>query len=202
MKKDYKKELKHLYAPSPKKVVLVDVPPFNYLMIDGEGDPNTSMTYQQAIDALFAVSYALKFMIKEREPARDYRAMPLESLWWTRDRSGFSPEDRHAWQWSAMIMQPEELALVLFEKARERVARKKDLPALSDMYFEVLQEGQAAQIMHIGPYAAEGPTVERIHQFIEEQGLRPMGKQHEIYLSDPRRRDPDRLNTVIRQPCR
>ena len=100
-----------------------------------------------------------------------------------------------------MIMQPEELARVLFEKARDEAARKKDLPALSEMRFEPFFEGRAAQIMHIGPYAEEAPTIQRVHQFIQEHGLKPSGKHHEIYLSDPRRTDPSRLKTVIRQPC-
>lgn len=200
-KREYKKELRQLYAPSAREVVLVDVPPLNYLMIDGEGDPNRAVAYQQAVEALFAVSFTIKFMVKKREPARDYGVMPLEGLWWAGGKEPFSLDDRDAWEWTAMIMQPEELARVLFEKARDEVVRKKDLPALSEMRFEPLHEGLAAQTMHLGPYAEEGPTVERIHAFMQERSLRPSGKHHEIYLSDPRKTAPEKLRTVIRQPC-
>lgn len=197
---DLKKQLKHLYNPSQKEVSVVDVPPMNFLMIDGQGDPNTSEAYQQAIEALFSVSYTLKFMIKKGEAAIDYAVMPLEGLWWAEDMTQFSAENKDAWLWTAMIMQPEYVTEKLFEDAKEQAAKKKDLPALSLIRFEPFHEGKAAQIMHIGPYAEEGPTIEKIHHFIKQQGGELRGKHHEIYLGDPRRTAPERLKTVIRQP--
>lgn len=199
MKKiDLKKELKHLYNPS-KEIALVDVPEMNFLMIDGTGDPNTSQDYKDAIESLYAVSYTLKFMVKE-EKAVDYVVMPLEGLWWTEPMSQFTMENKDMWQWTAMIMQPEYVTEELFNRAVEQVQIKKNLPSLSKIKFKSLYEGLSTQLMYIGPYSAEGPTIEKLHNFIEENGYELRGKHHEIYLSDPRRSAPEKLKTVIRQP--
>jgi len=196
---DFKKELKHLYNPSAKAAVVVDVPPLNFLMIDGQGDPNTAVAYKEAVEALFSLSYALKFMVK-KELGVDYAVMPLEGLWWVEDMSRFSLNDKSAWQWTAMIMQPEYIVADLVEVARTQLARKKKLPALPRLRLETLHEGQAAQILHLGPYAAEAPTIEKLHQFITAQSGQRLGKHHEIYLNDPNRTAPEKLKTVIRQP--
>ena len=201
MKKiDHKKELKHLYGPSAKKVSVVDVPPMSFLMIDGQGDPNTSQAYQEAVSALYSVSYTLKFMIKKGEMAIDYKVMPLEGLWWTEDMSQFTMDDKGAWKWTAMIMQPDFVTAEMVEAAKDRAQKKKGLAAISLIRFEALHEGRAAQIMHVGPYAEEPPTIEKLHEFIAAQGGTPSGKHHEIYLSDPNRTAPEKLKTVIRQP--
>ncbi len=199
---DFKKELKHLYKPSAKEVVLVDVPPMNFLMIDGRGDPNTAQEYKDAIEALYAVSYALKFMIKRGEAGIDYTVMPLEGLWWTDDMSQFSADNKDIWKWTAMIMQPEYVTGHLVDAALQEVERKKNPPALSKIRFETLHEGLAVQIMHIGPWSAEEPSIERLHAFAKENGYELRGKHHEIYLSDLRRTAPERLKTVVRQPVR
>jgi hypothetical protein len=196
---DFKQELKHLYNPSTKTATVVDVPPLNFLMVDGQGDPNTATAYKEAVEALFSLSYALKFMIK-KELGVDYAVMLLEGLWWVEDMSRFSVDDKSAWQWTAMMMQPEYIVAGLVEAARAQVARKKNLPALPRLRLETFHEGRAAQMMHLGPYAAEAPTIERLHQFIAAQGGQRMGKHHEIYLSDPNRTAPEKLKTVIRQP--
>jgi|Deesub1362A_J573_1020465.scaffolds.fasta_scaffold20248_2 hypothetical protein len=197
---DLKKELKELYSPSAKEVTVVDVPPMNFLLIEGRGDPNTSPGFKAAIEALYSVSYALKFMVKEEAPERDYVVMPLEGLWWFEGKEGFDLEDKGSWCWTAMIMQPEFITAEMVARALEEVAGKKDLPALSALRFERFHEGLAAQILHIGPYSAEGQTIERLHRFIAEHGYGMRGKHHEIYLSDPRRVAPEKLKTVIRQP--
>lgn len=199
---DYKKELKHLYKPSTKKIEIVDVPQMNFLMADGAGDPNASQEFQEIVEALFSVSYALKFMIKKSELAVDYGVLPLEGLWWTEDMSQFSIEDKSNWEWTIMIMQPEYVTAELVDKAIGQVMEKKGLPGLSKLRFEAFTEGKAAQIMHIGPFSAEGPTIEKLHDFIEEQGFERSGKHHEIYISDFRRTAPERLKTIIRQPMR
>ncbi len=98
MKIDYKKEFRHLYQPSAKEVVVVTVPSLNYLMVDGAGDPNNSVAYCTAIEALFAVSYTLKFMIKKGPSAIDYAVMPLEGLWWADDMSRFSTGEKSKWK--------------------------------------------------------------------------------------------------------
>lgn len=198
---DLKKDLKHLYGPSAKEVSVVDVPPMNFLMIDGKGDPNTSKEYAEALEALYAVSYAIKFMIKRTESSVDYAVMPLEGLWWTDDMREFSVEDKGAWKWTAMIMQPEEYVTERhFEEAKSEIYKKKGLPAIPRMRFEVFWEGLCAQMMHLGSFSEEAPTIEKIHLSIEERGGIPSGKHHEIYLSDFRRTKPERLKTVIRQP--
>jgi hypothetical protein len=201
MKKiDYKKELKHLYRPSAREVGIVSVPAMNFLMIDGQGDPNTSREYSDAIEALYALSYALKFMIKKGVLAVDYGVMPLEGLWWIDDMSQFDIADKSNWQWTAMIMQPEYVTHDLFTAACEQVKKKKNPTALSRVRFASFCEGKAVQIMHIGPFSEEGPTVDRVHQFIQENGYRQAGKHHEIYLSDIRKAAPEKWKTVIRQP--
>lgn len=197
---DYKQALKDLYKPSAKAVAVVDIPPLSFLMIDGQGDPNTAQRYRDAVEALYALAYALKFSIKQRVDGIDYTVMPLEGLWWTDDMAQFSVDDKAAWQWTMMIMQPAPVTAALVADARQTVAQKKQFVALDDVRFETYHEGRAAQIMHIGPYADEGPTIARLHRFIDERGGQLCGKHHEIYLGDPRKSAPAKLQTVIRQP--
>ena len=200
MKKiDFKKELKGLYRPSAKKVVQVDVPIMNYLMVDGEGDPNTSKAFSDAVQALFAVSYTVKFMVKKGPLEIDYGVMPLEGLWWADDMSEFLIEDKSNWKWTLMIMQPDLVTKEMIDMAISNVRKKKNPVALKNLRFEALAEGKCAQILHLGPFSEEGPTVEKVHQFIESIGKR-VGKHHEIYLSDIRKADPAKWKTVIRQP--
>jgi hypothetical protein len=197
-KLDLKKSLKPLYQPSAKEVMQVDVPPMKFLMIDGQGDPNTSPEYTQAIEALFSVSYMLKFMVKKGALAIDYGVMPLEGLWWADDMSVFAANDKAFWQWTMLIMQPDFVTDELIMEAIQ-VARKKDFPALELLRLERFTEGRCAQILHIGPFSEEGPTIARVHQFIDERSAR-RGKHHEIYLSDIRRAAPEKWRTVIRHP--
>lgn len=201
-KVDLRKELGHLYKPSAKQVVEVEVPEMRFLLADGEGDPNTSEAFKEAVEALYALSYNLKFVVK-REEGVDYSVMPLEGLWWTDGRQGSFEEiqeDKDAWRWTLMMMQPEWVSEKFYERAFVSVERKKNLPGLRGVRFEAFCEGRAAQIMHIGPFSEEGPTIERVGRFIEERGGQMRGRHHEIYLSDFRRTAPDRLKTVIRHP--
>jgi hypothetical protein len=199
-KADFKKQLKHLYQPSAKEVSVVDVPDMNFLMVDGQGDPGTSPEYQEALEALYTMAYQLKFTIKGRDPELDYVIPPPEGLWWAKDMGAFSMDDRDAWQWTAMIMQPDQVTEALFAEAVDQVKRKKDLPRLGKLRFERYHEGRAVQILYLGPYSAEGPTIEKLHAFARENGYQLRGKHHEIYLSDPRRTAPEKIKTVIRQP--
>jgi len=200
MKKiDLKKELKNLYQPSAKEVVQVDVPIMNYVMVDGEGDPNTSQAFSDAVEALFAVSYAVKFMVKRGPLGIDYGVMPLEGLWWVDEMSTFSTEDKSNWKWTVMIMQPDFVTKEMIENAMSNVVKKKNLVAISRVRFEAFSDGKSAQILHIGPFSEEGPTIEKVHRFIDARGKR-IGKHHEIYLSDTRKADPAKWKTVIRQP--
>jgi hypothetical protein len=197
---DYKKEFKHLYKPSAKKVDIVEVPKWNYLMVDGEGNPNTSQSFQDAIEVLYPLSYALKFIVKRGEIGIDYGVLPLEGLWWADDMTSFSVDDKDNWKWTLMIMQPDLVTKELVKEATEQIKTKKDPVSLPLVRFESFEEGKAAQIMHIGPFSEEGPTIEKVHSFIEENGSQRKGKHHEIYLSDIRRAAPEKWKTIIRQP--
>ena len=192
--------LKQLYRPSPKVVAVVDVPELPFLMVDGTGNPNTAPAYAEAIEALYSISYTLKFMLKRGPAALDYAVMPLEGLWWADDMAAFTSLDKDAWRWTMMIAQPEAITEELFRQAVAQAGRKKAAPGLPRLRLERFCEGRAMQILHIGPYATEGPTIERLHRFIAEQGCKRRGKHHEIYLSDPRRAAPEKLKTIIRQP--
>ena len=197
-KVDLKKELKHLYQPSAKEVASVDVPALQFLMIDGEGDPNTAPAYARAVEALFSVSYTAKFMVKKAQ-AIDYAVMPLEGLWWADDLSAFVANDRAKWRWTMLIMQPDFVPRAVIEAAMAEVEKKKKLPAVKELRLETFAEGRCAQILHIGPFTEEGPAIERVHAYIDARTGR-RGKHHEIYLSDIRRAEAAKWKTVIRQP--
>ena len=198
---DFKKELKHLYSSSAKSPVLVEVPDMKFLMIDGEGDPNTSEDFQYAVETLYALSYTLKFMLKfSHTLENDYVVPPLEGLWWTDDMNEFSVDNKSNWKWTMMIMQPEFILEEHVGNAIQEVRVKKNPPALSKVRFERYSEGLSAQIMHLGPYSEEKPTIDKLHSFIFDQGYKRQGKHHEIYLSDPRKSVPEKMKTIIRQP--
>lgn len=199
---DLKREWKDLYRPISKKVSAVDVPAFDFLMVDGRGDPNTAQEYKEAVEALYSVSYTLKFILKKGELGLDYVVMPLQGLWWVENMADFSTARKDEWQWTMMIMQPPEVTNVLVQEGIAQAAAKKQLPALEKVRFTRFHEGLAAQIMHIGRYADEAPNIQKIHQFITDSGGHLHGKHHEIYLSDPRRTSPEKLKTIIRQPYR
>jgi len=196
---DYKKELKHLYRSSAKKVEVVEVPKMNFLMIDGDGDPNHP-TFQNAIEVLFPLSYTLKFMIKKSDIGIDYGVLPLEGLWWADDMSSFIKDKKDDWKWTLMIMQPELITNEMVVEAVNQVRVKKNPTSLPLVRFESINEGKVAQIMHIGPFSEEGPTVQKLHSFIKDSGKKIIGKHHEVYLSDIRRAAPEKWKTIIRQP--
>jgi len=199
-KLDLKKQWKHLYQPSASAVTAVDVPPITYLMVDGQGDPNTSQSFQEAVEALYSLSYTLKFTLKKSPRAIDYGVMPLEGLWWASDPHVFHQLDKSEWQWTAMILQPEFIAKAEVDAAFAEVRKKKNPAALDRVRFETLTEGPSAQILYLGSFADEGPTIQRMHDFIHTAGKQLRGKHHEIYLSDPRRTAPEKLKTILRQP--
>lgn len=193
-----------LYKASAREPEVVAVPPMRFAMVDGHGDPNTSADYAAAIEALYAVSYALKFAIK-RSGGRDYRVSPLEGRWWAEDAGAFRAGRKADWDWTMMIAQPEELTSDRLEQIRADVAAKKQLPALPLVRVETFDEGLCAQILHVGPFTTEGPTIDRLHAFIHAEGYRfddPALKHHEIYLSDTRRAAPEKWRTIVRQPIR
>jgi len=198
---DLKKEFRDLYAPSARDVEIVKVPRLSFLMIDGKGDPNLSPGFPLSVQALYAAAYTLKFMIK-KDLSIDYPVMGLEGLWWADDLEVFTMERRDDWKWTLMIMQPSLVTKARVKKALAVAMEKKGLESLQGIRLEPYAEGLAVQIMHIGPYASEGPTIEKLHSFAAERGLTLSGKHHEIYLSDPRKVSPGKMKTVLRQPVR
>ncbi|MCL4503319.1 MAG: GyrI-like domain-containing protein [Deltaproteobacteria bacterium] len=198
MKNDLKKELKPLYTASTKEATLVTGWPLKYLMFNGFGDPNTNPDFPAGIEALYTVSYTLKFLLK-KEQGLDWVVPPLEGLWWML-MGDFDPSRRDDWRWTLMIPQPQEVDRELLDQAVTAAKKKKQLPALEKLRLEFYNEGQAAQILHVGPYHEEALTITRLHAFITALGLHICGKHHEIYLSDPRRTAPEKLKTILRQP--
>jgi hypothetical protein len=197
---DLKREFKKLYNPSSKEVTIVDVPTMNFLLINGEGAP-TSPQFSEAIEALFSLSYTIKFMVKKNKGI-DYVVMPLEGLWWVDDMTKFSAEQKDEWKWTAMIMQPKYVTSDDFNLAVEQVKKKKNPAALLKVKFESFKEGTSAQIMYVGPFSAEGQTIAKIHSHILSNGNTLSGKHHEIYLNNPATTTPEKLKTIIRQPMK
>lgn len=207
---DLKKQFKSLYQPSAKKIELVQVPNLKFAMIDGAiekgSEPGKSPMFAEATQALYSLSYTLKFMFKKRKTnAIDYPVMALEGLWWVED-GFFDITVKDNWFYTLMIMQPEVITPEIFEEAHEQVRKKKgDSDMLNKVRLAHFEEGLCVQTMHIGPYAAEPATINRMKEFMAENGLKDRvgpigGKHHEIYMSDPRRAAPDKMKTVLRHP--
>jgi len=191
---DVKKELRTLYAPRAGDWAFVDVAPQQFLMVDGHGDPNTSPLYPAAVEALYGLSYAIKFASKAA--GRDFVVAPLEGLWHSDVADAFVLGDRTLWRWTMMIAQPDWITPQAVDAAR--TAKNITAPRL-----ERLNEGRALQILHIGPYVDEAPTLARLHtEVMPQHGVTFNGRHHEVYLGDPRRVAPEKLRTVLRQPVR
>ncbi|MFN2145179.1 MAG: GyrI-like domain-containing protein [Anaerolineales bacterium] len=202
-KTDFKKTLKNLYQPGRKDFELVEVPEMQFLMVDGTGNPNTAPAYQEALEALYGVAYKLKFLSK-KQLERDYVVPPLEGLWWAEDMGAFTAGAKDDWLWTMIIMAPDWITADLYQQALDVVVAGKEPPiALDKLRLERYAEGLSAQILHIGSYADEAPTLSRLHhEWMPQNGLDFNGKHHEIYLSDPRRVAPEKLKTVLRQPVK
>lgn len=191
------------YSAKHGEFRMLDVPPIQYLCIDGHGDPNTAQEYADAVAALYPVAYKLKFASK-KELGRDYVVMPLEALWWADDMDAFAASrDKSQWDWTVMIMTPDWITRDMFDAAVVKVASGEHSPSLTRLRMETLVEGTCVQTLHIGSYDDEAPVLAELHrEFIPRAGLRMTGKHHEIYLSDPRKVDAARLRTILRQPVR
>lgn len=200
-KLDLKKQYKALYGAPKGKFEIVEVPPLQYVRLDGEGDPNIAESYQSGVTWLYSVSYAMKFAAKV-ELGQDYVVGPLEALWWADDMSSFVARKKSDWRWTIMIMQPDFVTAALFGKAVEKAGKKLGTPP-SSLRFEGYHEGLSVQTLHIGSYDDEAPTLARLHQeFLPVNGLMETGHHHEIYLSDPRRVPAEKLKTILRQPVK
>lgn len=202
LKVDYKKQLNQLYSAPADRFVIIDVPEMAYFMVDGSGDPNVAAAYMEAIEALYAVSYTLKFHCKNAL-RRDYVVPPLEAVWWSDDMGDFAAGRKERWQWTLMIMVPDFIGPDLAANAIGMAQARKPLPGSARIRYARLAEGRCVQTLHIGSYDDEGPTLARLHtEFLPEHRLVEAGHHHEIYLGDPRRAAPDKLRTILRQPVR
>ncbi len=189
-----------LYRAKVDAPEFVEVPAARFLMIDGHGNPNTSSAFEQAIQTLYSGAYTIKFALK-KAGGPDERVAPLEGLWWGGEAVDFAASSKDDWDWTLMIRIPDTATDELVAGALASAAAKKPDLAFDRARVEQFAEGLAAQVMYVGPYAEEGPTIAALHKFITERGHRRAGKHHEIYLGDPRRADPARLKTVLRQPA-
>lgn len=199
-KYDVRKQFKELYAPRTRDFEVVTVPALKYLMLDGQGNPGTSPAYTRALEALFSVSYAVKFASKHA--GRDYVVGPLEGLWTADDPGAFIRGDKDSWKWTMMIPQPDWIGAAEVQDGIAKAAAK-NVAGLDLLRLETLEEGLSAQILHIGSYDDEGPTLHRLHsEFMPANGFAFAGPHHEIYLSDARRVAPEKLKTILRQPVR
>ena len=204
---DLKKQLRHLYEPPAGQVVEVQVPEMQFAMIDGQVEPGRSPgdspAFAEALDALYGVSYTLKFMSKKRpEEPVDYAVMALEGLWTTPGGgAGYAYSDD--WAWTLMVMQPDHITGEMFAEALEKLGQKRakdgrPTQALDRVRMERFAEGLCVQIMHVGPYSDEPRTLEKMGVYAEAHGFVFRGRHHEIYLGDPRRAKPGNLKTVLR----
>ncbi|MFH1197440.1 MAG: GyrI-like domain-containing protein [bacterium] len=201
---DLKREYKKLYSPSSKEVELIDVPEFNFIMIDGaieKGmEPGNSPSFAEAVEALYGLSYTLKFMAKKRdENPVDYSVMPLEGLWWVED-GNFDINIKDNWFWSVRILQPDFITEEMFKQTKSVLNKKKNNPSIDKTFFGKFKEGLSVQMMHIGPYSTEPETVAKMNKFIAKNGYKFNGMHHEIYLSDPRKAKQEKMKTILRHP--
>jgi hypothetical protein len=197
---DLREEFGELYRPRAGKPVIVDVPSIKFLMIDGSGAPSAAPTYMDAIQTLYPVAYTLKFTA--RANGDDFRVMPLETLWWTEGSAVLDVDDPERWRWTAMIAVPDRVERKHVDQAVLDAGRKRTLALGDELRLARFHERRAVQVLHVGSYEEEGPTIASMARFIEEHGLQPSGKHHEIYLSDPNRTRADRLRTIVRIPVR
>ena len=200
-KLDYKKEFPDLYQPSLKTQAIIKIPEMMFFMIDGIGDPNTSKEYKDAVQTLYNISYTLKMkVIKKETPSKDYIVPPLEGLWYIPNMKEWSMEGKDKWQWTMMIRIPDFIKDSQIKKAMNILKESKTLSSFSKLRYEQYNEGTCVQIMYLGAYDDESPTIAKLHKFAKEKGYSLEGKHHEIYLSDPRKVEPERLKTILRQP--
>jgi hypothetical protein len=204
-KVDFKKKYRSLYQPSADIVKLIDVPAMRFITIDGHGNPENSKDFQDGLEALYALAYAVKMVFKKIDPPPgyyDYTVPPLEGLWWVVDMEKFTRARKSDWRWKLMIRQPDFVTEHLIYELIAEIIPKKDNPSLQQIKYEIFDEGLSAQIMHVGPYVEEIRTITKINEFNQAHGYVINGKHHEIYLGDPRRAEPDKLKTVIRYPVK
>jgi hypothetical protein len=188
--------------PKPHHIRIVTIPDRRCLAVDGTSEPGGA-EFQAAMSALYRTAYSLHFLLRER--GIDARIGPSEALWERRDGAaswavGDVAFDPKAWSWTLLLGVPVEASDDDIASALAVARRKHPSPALAHLYVMTLREGVAVEALHVGPYDTEPDTIAKMHRTALDAGLRPNGPHHEIYLGDPRRIDPQRLRTVLRQP--
>ena len=196
MKEGIRKEYKKQYDASTKRIDVVDVPEFNFVMIDGIGNPNVE-EFKLKSDALHILSKAIKDYFKQ-EMDLLYLISPLEGLWDTYDNSQFDVTRKKMIKFTLMIAQPKILDEKTFEMIKEYVAAKRDNPYIVDAYLKKMEEGRCVQMMHKGAYNTEIDTTKQIMDYITVQGMKLIGLHHEIYLNDPEKVATEKLKTIVR----
>lgn len=198
---DFKKEYRSLYASANANPCFIDVPPFKTIELDGVGDPNCP-EFQEKVQVLYGLAYTIKFLLKKSAEPFDFVVPPLSGLWDAHDVAAFTENRKAEWRWTIMIPMPDRVTEDVFATATAELRRKKNPLHLPQVRFRIFEEGLCAQILHVGPYSAEAPTIKKLHDFFLEEGYQHAGKHHEIYIGDPRRGDLAKLKTIIRQPVR
>lgn len=198
----YNQLLKTLYLPSAKSPSILEIPAMRFAMIDGSGDPNTSKEFEEAVGALYSVSYGIKMLPKKGAAPPgyfEYKVSALEGLWDMAEGKAFTSANKSDFVWTLMIMQPDFVTEALFSEIKDQQIKKKGNPAIERIRYEEFAEGLCCQMMHIGPFDAEPATFSKMQYYTEANGYRRLEKRHhEIYLSDFRRTAPEKLKTVLR----
>lgn len=205
---DYKKEYKEFYMP-PKKPTIVEVPAMNYIAVRGQGDPNDEKgEYAQTLGLLSGIAFTIKMSYKGDHKIQGYFGYvvpPLEGFWWQENTKGMDYTRKQDLHFISMIRLPDFVTKEDVDWAIQE-ATKKEKMDFSKVDFLSVNEGLCVQCMHIGSYDDEPETVENMHRYMEENGyvldFSKKRMHHEIYLSDPRRCDVQKLKTVIRHPIR
>jgi hypothetical protein len=208
MVKDYKKDYKDLYLPKTKPMI-IDIPEMQFVAVDGKGDPNDKNgKYPIAMQILYSIQYTIKMSKMGNNKLNgyfDYIVPPLEGLWWFDNNENISSKNKSKYNWISLIRLPEFVDKNIFKWACDEVLNKKNIDTKNEKYMKI-EEGLCVQCMHIGSYDDEQRTIDLIDAFIEENNLKNdiTGKRrhHEIYLSDPRKTEIEKLKTVIRIPVK
>lgn len=195
-KLDLKKKYKAYYSAT-KTPTLLDVPPVTCLAITGQGEP-AGESFNNKIEVLYSLAYGVKKLSKLQ--TRDFTVPPMGGLWWFNGSKSVLEVDPGEWNWKLLIHLPDFVKPKTVEEARTEVLKKKKLHLVKEIVFEKFEEGKSIQILHIGPYSAEEPTVEKIRELMKKQNLKQNGHHHEIYISDPKKVSPEKLRTIIRYP--
>jgi len=197
-KTDLVKQDKEYYS-AKKKPEIREFKELNFLTILGKGEP-AGTDFTKAVEALYPLAYGVKKIYKQKE--MDFAVPKLDGLWWVNSDKPALEVPRNEWQWKLLIRMPDFVTNEMVEQAKTEVIKKKGIKLVEKTQFEKISEGKCVQIIHIGPYATEPETIQHIKDFMAENGLVENGLHHEIYLSDPKKTEPGKMKTILRQPVK